>query len=131
MNALKRPRFWYFSLDLWSKISWSWTIWSRTTCSWTINNVEEYSKSNIFREHYLNAHCYRSIFGTCSWSSVHFKYDNGVYFDLEYSSRLLMVQDHMVQEQMIQDHMILDHKSRPKSQESQTSLVTAFSCVGS
>ena len=35
---------------------------------------------------------------------------------LEYSSRLLKVQDHMVL--MVQDHMVLDHKSRPKSPKS-------------
>ena len=44
----------------------------------------------------------RCVFQIWSWSI----------FDLEYSSRLLMVQDHMVQEQMI-----LDHMSRPKSQK--------------
>ena len=63
----------------------------------------------LHQEHYLNAHFFRSIFATCSWSSMHFKYDPGAYlYDLEYSSRLLMVQEQLV----------LDHKSRPKSQKS-------------
>ena len=38
-------------------------------------------------------------------------------FSLEYSSRLLMVQDHKVP--MFQDHMVLDHKSRPKCQKNE------------
>ena len=37
------------------------------------------SKSNMLQEHYLNAHCSKSIFATCSRSSVHFKYDPGAY----------------------------------------------------
>ena len=41
--------------------------------------LEEYPKSDMLQEHYLNAHCSRSIFATCFWSSVHFKYDPGVY----------------------------------------------------
>ena len=66
--------FWDFGLDLWSRTSCSWTIWS-----WTINNPKECFKSNMLQEHYLNVHCYRSIFATCtcSWNSVHFKCDSG------------------------------------------------------
>ena len=37
---------------------------------------------NMLQEHYLNAYCSRSIFATCSWSSVHFKYDPGAYLTL-------------------------------------------------
>ena len=39
---------------------------------WTINNLEEYSRSNMLQDH-RNAHCSRSILQTCSWSSVHSK----------------------------------------------------------
>ena len=55
--------FWDIGLKLWCRTSCTWTIWS-----WTINNLqlEEYSKSNILQEHYLNAHCSRSIFATSS-----------------------------------------------------------------
>ena len=38
-------------------------LWS----SWTINNLEECSESNMLQEHFLNAHCSRSIYLT-SWS---------------------------------------------------------------
>ena len=43
-------------------------------------------------------------------------------FNLECSSRLLMVQNHKVL--MIQNHMVLDHKSRPKSQNSNATAAT-------
>ena len=112
------------------RIIWSWTIWS-----WTFNNLEEYSKSNMLQDHIWNQHWSRSMFAISSWSSVDFKYGPGAYlkltlvqehvcymllvqcwfqiwpwsiFDLEYSSRLLKVQDHMVQ----------DHIIRPKSHKS-------------
>ena len=63
-NKLFFPLFWDSGLDLWSRARWSWTI----------NILEEYCKSNMLQEHkYLNVHCSRSIFATCSWSSVHFK----------------------------------------------------------
>ena len=38
------------------------------------------------------------------------------HINLEYSSILLMVQDHKIL--MAKDHMVLDHKSRPKSHKS-------------
>ena len=88
------------------------TIWF-----WTINNLEEYSKSNMLQEHYLNAYCSRSIFATCSRSSMHFEYGPGT-FDIVYSSNLLMVQGQLVLEHMVQSKLVLDHKSKPKSQKS-------------
>ena len=104
-----RELFKDFNLDLWPRTSWwSWTIWF-----WTINNLEEHSKSNMLQKHYLNAHCSRSMFATCSWSNVFlnmvlehiwlrifFKIINGP---------VPHGPDHMVQEQLV-----LDHKSWPK-----------------
>ena len=43
-----------------------------------------------------------------------FKYGPGAY-NLEYSSRLLMIQEHKVL--MVQDHMVQNHKSRPEYQK--------------
>ena len=47
--------------------------------SWTITNLEEYSKSNMLQEHYLNAHlhtCYMLLeqcaFQIWSWSIFNF-----------------------------------------------------------
>ena len=47
--------------------------------SWTINNLEEDSKSNMLQDYDLNPHSSRSIFATCSWSSVDSVYDPGAY----------------------------------------------------
>ena len=38
------------------------------TCSWSLNDMEQYSKSNISHLHGLNAHGSRCIFVLCSWS---------------------------------------------------------------
>ena len=47
-------RFWP-KIVLRSSCSWS-------SCSWSMNNLGKYSKFNMLQEHYLNAHCSRSIF---------------------------------------------------------------------
>ena len=54
-------------------------------------NLKEFSKSNILLDHIWNAHCSRSMFTICSWSSMLFKYGPGAYltYRIEYSSRLL------------------------------------------
>ena len=57
-----------------------------------------------------------ALFAICSWSSVHFKYGPGAYFDLEYPSRLLMVRDHGSGAYGLGAYGP-DHMSRPKSQK--------------
>ena len=61
-------------------------------------NLKEFSNTNMLQDHIWNAHCSRSMFTICSWSSMLFKYGPGAYltYRIEYSSRLLMVQDHVV-----------------------------------
>ena len=77
----------------------------------------------MLQDHIWNKHCSRSMFAICSWSSVDFKSFQiwSWLFDLEYSTRLLMVQDHkvlMVQDHMVLDHMVQDHIIGPKSLKS-------------
>ena len=56
------------------------------------------------------------MFATCSWSGILMKIWSWSVFNLEYPSRLLMVQDHKIR--MFQDHVVLNHKLRPKCQKS-------------
>ena len=124
-----------------SRTIWSWTI--RTLWSWTINNLEEYSKSYMLLDNTnqhcsrsMFAICSWSMYAF----QILFKYAPGPYlkstllqehvcymlleqyafqiwswsiFNLEYFSRLLMVQDHKVL-------MVLDHTIRTKSHKSGT-----------
>ena len=100
---------------------------------WTINNLKQYStvlsqicsrtrpclECTLFQEHVCNMVLEQYAFQIWSWNI----------FNLEYSSRLSMIQDHMVLEQyafqiwswsifnleyssrlsMVQDHMVLEH----------------------
>ena len=89
--------------------------------SWAIHNLKEFW-SQICSRTILNCTllqenvCYMLLeqyaFQIWSWSI----------FNLECSSRLLMVQNHKVL--VIQNHMVLDHKSRPKSQKSNPTAAT-------
>ena len=79
-----------------------WRIWPQL-CSWTINNLEEFSESNMLQDHIWNAQCSRSMFAMCSLSSVLFKLGSWSIFDLENFFKIM-------------DHTVQDHKSRPESQ---------------
>ena len=102
----------------------------------------------MLQEHYLSAHCSRSMFTMCSWSSVHLNLkvkhlscrtvgprfqilDTGpehVYFAywtvcISYGQLELFDMESclvrlMVQDYIVLEHMVLDHKMRPKSQKS-------------
>ena len=60
-----------------------------------------YLKGTLLQVHIANMLLKHYAFEIWSW----------VIFDLEYSCRLLIVQDHMVLEHMVQDYMVLDHES--------------------
>ena len=54
-------------------------MWSSISCSWIIwkNILSQICSRSITED--LNPHCSMSLYATCSWSSVHFKYDPGTY----------------------------------------------------
>ena len=107
------------SLMIWSRTIWSWTI--RTLLSWTINL--------IILKNIQSQICSMTIFEINAAPGAYSKHASGAVliqicswgiFDLEYSSRLLRVQDHKVL--MVQDHKVL-HIIGSKSHKSYLTLI--------
>ena len=91
----------------------------------------------MFQEHYLNAHCSRSIFAICSWSIVHSNMllEYIYYMLLEHCaftyicswsiSNLEITPDYIYSKSMLLEHMfleqlLLEHNLGPKSHRSNT-----------
>ena len=74
--------------------------------------MEEYSRSNMLRGNQEHV-CYMLL------EQFTFQIWFRSIFDFEYSSRLLMVQDHIILK-----HMVLGQKSRPRSQEIELSMLS-------
>ena len=101
--------FWWF----WPRLRTIWSLTIRTLWSWTIHNLEEFSKSKYAPGSYLK--CTLLQEHVCSMLLEHYAFQIWSWriFNLEYSSRLLMVEDHkfqIVQDHMVQYNMVLDHK---------------------
>ena len=97
-------------------------------CSQSMNNLG-YSKFNMLQEHYLKVYCSRSIFATCSWSVMHFKFAPGTY--LLYAPGVLGIQiyswsifdlnitpDYSCFRNILQEQLLLEHNLGPRSHRS-------------